>query len=81
MLSLTYPDRLQVAVLQENLSDTVLELRVRNVNARRANRRGISKSCEHVCNWIHKTPYQDDLTTPGIFPWLASSRKQIRHNP
>ena len=26
------------------------------------------------------TPYQLDFVTPGSFPWLASMRKQIRHN-
>src|SRR5574340_346723 len=25
--------------------------------------------------------YQDDLVTPGIFPWRASSRKQMRQRP
>jgi len=35
-------------------------------------------SSYHIGNWIG---YHDDFVTPGIWPWLANSRKQMRHSP
>ena len=44
---------------------------------------GVADAGEHVCDRIgqHRSSYQLDFVMPGIAPWCASSRRQIRQRP
>jgi hypothetical protein len=42
---------------------------------------GVADAGEHVGDWIGKHGYQLDFVMPGITPWCARSRRQIRQRP
>src|SRR5581483_7024791 len=69
-----------VALFLEDPRDLDLELRVRHLGAVVQRLVGVADAGEHVGNWIgeHGSSYQELLVMPGITPWWASSRRQIR---
>ena len=81
LLDVVVPD---VALLLQEAGDLDLHLRGRHLDLLVQRLVGVADAGEHVCDRIgqHRLlSYQLDLVMPGIAPWCASSRRQIRHRP
>src|SRR4029078_12280904 len=72
-----------VALLLEDAGDLDLQLRVRHLRAVVQRLVGVADAREHVGYGIceHGSSYQELLVMPGMTPWWASSRRQIRQSP
>src|SRR4029077_2091310 len=75
-----------VALLLEDARDLDLELRIRHLGLIVQRLVGVADAGEHVCDWIgehvcSRSSYQELFVMPGITPWWASSRKQMRQSP
>src|SRR3989344_8781414 len=69
-------NRGNIPLFHEHVCNAQLEIRVWDVHERLPRASRIPQTHKHIRNGIGD--YHDDLVTPGIFPSLANSRKQIR---
>src|SRR5262245_4503515 len=74
---------LDVALLLEDAGDLLLHAGGRHRGGRVQRAVRVADPGEHVGDGIgeHRSSYQLDFVMPGIAPWCASSRRQIRHTP
>src|SRR5581483_9792856 len=70
-----------VALFLQQARDLDLHLRGRHPYLVVQRLVGVADAGEHVCDRIGQHRYQLDLVMPGIAPWCASSRRQMRHRP
>ena len=71
-----------VALLLEDPGDALLETGGGHLRVLVQRLVGVADSGEHVCYRIGEhLGYQLDFVMPGITPWCARSRRQIRQRP
>src|SRR5262249_23991912 len=70
-----------VALLLEDASDLLLQAGGRHLGLLVQRLVGVADAREHVCDRIGQHGYQLLFVMPGITPWCASSRRQIRQSP
>src|SRR6185312_6761377 len=78
-----HPEVLDVALLLEQPRDLPLQARARHLGVLVQRAVRVADPREHVCDRVglHAPSYQLDLVMPGMTPWWARSRRQIRQRP
>src|SRR5207237_6553792 len=81
-LALLYVEVRDVALLLEDARDALLQPRGRHLRAFVQRLVGIADAGEHVGYRVgHHLDHQLDLVMPGMTPWCARSRRQMRQRP
>src|SRR5204862_7468438 len=70
-----------VALFLEDARDALLQPGGRHLRALVQRLVGVADASEHVGDGIGEHCYQLDFVMPGMTPWCASSRRQIRQRP
>jgi hypothetical protein len=69
----------QVAMTGEHVSDGCFGFGIGDIHPSLSDGGSVPDSGQHISYGVEH--YRLAFFTPGNFPWLANSRKHIRHNP